>query len=313
MNGRWPFFRTAALSVIVCVSATAEIPNKARASIDQIIGGRGTYVVDDGVYKITLPQTSATVVLDYQTLSPNMGLNSWAGFSPAVDQEALLTGQLLLLEDEVDPVLTALLPTRLRITGLADTTAFQGPRLKCLDVVGTGTYEDLATAFRKALDAVRQARIEAGGRAKGSLLPTLSLDSSIDPSPLNALLSMKGTVSDGVYRATIGRHAKLQGQNADQEMSFETWISFVGTNERATSHGEFAANATDLQHLLKALRSRNFHVLSIRNHTDGEHPQILFVQFWHQGKADTMAKDLRYVLDGGIRTSSAQSLPRKDQ
>jgi hypothetical protein len=87
----------------------AEVPKQAHTAIDRTIGSPGTYIPEEGVYKIVLPQREATVVLDYQTLSPNLGLNSWVSFTSAVHHEALLSGQLLLLEDEVNPVMTAVL------------------------------------------------------------------------------------------------------------------------------------------------------------------------------------------------------------
>ena len=101
---------TASLLAIATASPlTAEVPTQARAAIDRTMGSPGTYHPEEGVYKIVLPQPKATVVLDYQTLSPNFGLNSWVSFTSAVHHEALLSGQLLLLEDEVNPVMTAVL------------------------------------------------------------------------------------------------------------------------------------------------------------------------------------------------------------
>src|SRR5215472_946735 len=120
-------------------SSVAEVPEQARSAIDRIIGNKGAYSADEGVYKVVLPRTAATVVLDYQKLSPNIGLNSWVSLTSAVHQEALLTGQFLLLDDEVDPVLTTALNSGLQVTGLADASVFGGIRVKVLDVTGIGT------------------------------------------------------------------------------------------------------------------------------------------------------------------------------
>jgi hypothetical protein len=126
---------TASLLAIATASPlTAEVPKQARAAIDRTIGSPGTYIPEEGVYKIVLPQPDATVVRDYQTLSPNFGLNLWVSVASAVHHEAFLMGQLLLLEDEVNPVMAAVLSTGLEINGLADSSTFDGPRLKMLDV-----------------------------------------------------------------------------------------------------------------------------------------------------------------------------------
>ncbi len=288
----------ASLPAIVSVSSSiAEVPEQARVAIDRIIGGKGAYIADEGVYKVVLPREEATIVQDYQTLSPNIGLNSWVAFASAVHHQALLTGQLLLLEDEVDPVLTTALNAGLEVTGLADSSVFDGPRIKALDVTGVGTYQDLASAFRKALGEIRRMRAEVGRKVAKVALPELSLESLIDPGPLNTILSMRGWISEGVYRTAIGRRALLYGETVGREMGISTWIAFAGTDDHALAQGEFAATSDELQNLLKALRSKNFMVTSIRNHTAGEHPQFLFVRFWQQGRSVELAKGLRYALD----------------
>jgi hypothetical protein len=292
------------LLAVVCVaSAMADVPERARADIDRIIDGKGTYAADEGVYKVVLPREAATIVQDSQTLSPNVGLNSWAAFISGVHHEAVLTGQLLLLEDEVDTVLPAALDAGLQVTGLADSSLFAGPRLEVLDVAGVGTYQGLASSFRKALDPIRRRRALAPRPIEK--LPELSLDSSINPEPLNAILSMRGSVSQGVYRAAIGQRALLFGEVLGREMGISTWIVFTGTDNNALAHGEFVTRPDELQKLLKALISRNIKVTSIRNHMVGEHPEFLFVHFWQQGRAFEVAKGVRYALDvqvGAIAT-----------
>jgi hypothetical protein len=262
-----------ALTLAIATSSPlmAEVPKQARAAIDRTIGSPGTYIPEEGVYKIVLPQPEATVVLDYQTLSLNFGLNSWVSVASAVHHEAFLTGQLLLLEDEVNPVMTTVLNVGLEITGLADSSTFDGPRLKTLDVTGVGTYQSLASAFRKALDEIRRARVDA---IRGSKVapPVLSLDSSINPHPLDDVLSMRGSVSGGVYWAAIGRRALSHGETIGREMGVTSWISLSGTDDRAFAQGKFVATSGELQNLLRALRSKDIKIVSIRNHMVGEHP-----------------------------------------
>ena len=116
----------------------AQVPETDRHQIDQITGVKGTYISEEGVYKVVLPKAAATLVLDYQILPPTLRLNTWAAFGPAKRHTALLTGELLLLGDEVDSVISSALNADLKVTGLADTTIFDGPVLKTLDVSGIG-------------------------------------------------------------------------------------------------------------------------------------------------------------------------------
>jgi hypothetical protein len=237
------------LATVAALSSGAQVPEQARAAIDRVLGSRGTYIPDERVYKVILPREAATIVQDYEILSPNIGLNSWVAFMPAIHHEALLTGQLLLLEDEVDSVLTTVLNAGLEITGLADSSLFQGPRVKVLDVTGAGTYQDLAAAFRKALDEIRRMRADVNRKVAKSPSPELQLDSSIDPGPLNTILSMRGSVLDGVYRVAIGRRALLHGETIGREMGISTWVAFAGTDDHALVQGEFAATSDELQNL----------------------------------------------------------------
>jgi hypothetical protein len=236
------------LAIATASLSMAEVPKQARAAIDRAIGSPGTYHPEEGVYKIVLPQPEATVVLDYQTLSPNFGLNSWVSLTSAVHHEAFLSGQLLLLEGEVNPVMTAVLNSGLEINGLADSTTFDGPRLKTLDVTGVGTYQSLASAFRKALDEIRRTRVDAIREPK-VVPPGLSLDSSINPHPLDDVLSMRGSVSGGVYSAAIGRRALSHGETIGREMGVTSWVSLSGTDDRAFAQGEFVATSDELQNL----------------------------------------------------------------
>src|SRR6266404_6609372 len=95
----------AILTALFSTVLTGQVPQQVRVSIVRITGGQGAYVPDDQVYKVVLPREEAAIVWDYQTLSPNLGLNSWVAFKPGIHNQAMLTGLLLLLDDEVDSVM----------------------------------------------------------------------------------------------------------------------------------------------------------------------------------------------------------------
>ena len=149
------------IRILMALFSTAlpgQVPQQVRVWIDRITGGQGAYFSDDQVYKVVVPREEATIVYDWQTLSPNLGLNSWAAFKSGIDGQAILTGQLLLLDDEVDSVISAALEAKLNVTGLASSSVFDGPRLSTLDVMANGTFEELAAGFRKCLDRIQEVR-----------------------------------------------------------------------------------------------------------------------------------------------------------
>jgi hypothetical protein len=123
------------------------------------------------------------------------------------------------------------------------------------------------------------------------------VESAIDGGPLDAILSMRGTVVGGAYRAAIGKKGVVNGEMVGREMGISTWISIGGANAHAIAQGEFVESPEDLQKVLRALRAKNISIESVRNHMIAEHPQFLFVRFLGQGSAVELAKALRYVLD----------------
>ena len=276
---------------------SAQVPQEARLWVDRIVGGKGAYIPDSKVYKVVFPRSEATIVYDYQALSPNLGLNSWVALKTGIHNEAILVGQLLLLDDEVDQVLSTALEAKMDVTGLAASSEFDGPHLHKLDVTAAGTFQDLAVGFRKCLDAIQQVRRARAGGRPNTAAPDAPVESSIDPAPLDAALAMKGVVIGGAYRAAVGAHTLLRGEDLAGEMGMTTWVSVAGTNDHAIAHGEFVAGTEDLQRVLKALRVKGISVTSIRNHTLGEEPQLVFVHFRGEGTALDIARGVRYVLD----------------
>jgi hypothetical protein len=290
--------------------AVAQVPAEQQRAIDRIVGARGTYIADDRAYKIVLPREAATIVQDYQTLSPNLGLNSWVTFSTAIHQEAILAGQFLLLDDEVSAVLAAALESGLEVTGLAASSLLDERPLYTLDITGLGTFQQLASAFRKGMEEIVQVRKARGSRRAATGTPALPLESAIDNRPLDAALSMRGTVNGGAYRAAIGKRAMVHGEVIGREMGVSTWFSIAGTNDHAVAYGEFVEDKDDLQKVLRALTSKGIRIASIRNHMIGEAPQLVFVRFWSQGTALELAKALRYALDVEVGTISLPDAKR---
>jgi len=277
--------------------AVAAVPAEARNSIDRIAGAKGSYITNDGVYRVTFARADVKILMGRRTLSPPLGLSSWAAFASNVHHDALLTGQLVLLDDEVNPVLSVVLDNGLEATGLGSLFLFEQPRIMSLNIMGVGDFQTLASSFRKALDQIRKQR-SASPQPRGPALGTAKPENNnIDAGPLNAVLSMKGEVRDGVYRAAIGRKALLRGEPIGREMGISTWIAVAGTNERAFAQGEFVATPGELQVVLKALRASGINITAIRNHMLGEHPQFIFVHCWGQGEAVALAKRLRHALD----------------
>src|SRR5206468_1608201 len=262
--------------------STAQMPpisEQAQAGLDRTLGAEGTYVSEESAYKFSFPRTDVSLRVGTQRLSPAQAPSSWATFSPSKRRQAMVHGEFLLLDDEVNPVITVALKSGLEVTGLGSTLLFEQPRLLTLNVTGEADYSMLGGALRKALDAARGVRSEKREPA-AAFPPAAPITNAIDPVPLNAILSISGAATNGIYRAAIGRVALVNGTPIGREMGMSTKISIFGTNERAFADADMIVNGDELQRVLLALRTKNLNITSIRNHLVGEHPQSIFVRVW---------------------------------
>jgi hypothetical protein len=283
---------------IVALGSTAAIPpvtEQTRAALDRALGTKGVYVVEESAYEFAFPRNDVSVQVGRQRLSPTQAPRSWATFAPSIHHDAMVSGELVLLEDEVNPVMSVALDGGLEVNGLGATLLFEQPRLLTLNVTGEGTFQNLAAVLKKVLDQIR--RVRAGPAASSNGEPVPPLANNIDPAPLNDVLSMRGMAVDGIYRAAIGRVALVNGTPIGREMGMSTSIVMFGSNDRAFVDADMIVSPDQLQRVLKALRSRDFTITSIRNHTTAEHPSVLFVRTGKQGAALDLAKGLRFALD----------------
>lgn len=291
--GSW---RTRAIvAAIGSIAAMPPISEQARATIDRTMGVKGVYVSEESAHKFVFPRNDVSLRVGGQRLSPAQAPRSWATFSPSMHREGMMNGELILLDDEVNPVITVALRSGLEVTGLGATLLSEQPRLLTLNVTAEGSFQELATALRTTLDGVSRVRAERRDLSAEPAIPPVR--NGINPSPLNTILSMRGSAPDGIYRASIGRIALVNDTPIGREMGVRTTVSIFGTNEHAFVEAEVIVSRDELQRVLMALGAKNLNITSIRNHWVGEHPQYIFIGLWGRGTAAELAMGLRYVLD----------------
>src|SRR5215468_3857402 len=300
------------LGAVMSAKAVApSISDQTRALLDRTLGIKGVYVSDESAYRFTIPRTDVSVRIGNQRLSPSQALGSWVTFSPSLRAESMMNGEFILLEDEVNPVISVALKHGLHVTGLGSSFLFEEPRLLTLSLHADGSYASIGSSVRELLDEVRRIRTSKPVPDAGNTAVAAPVRNAIDAAPLNAILSMKGAATDGVYRAAIGRVAILNNTPMGREMGMRTSISIFGTNEHAFADAEFAVTGDELQTVLTALRTKLLDILSIRNRLVAEHPQIVFVRASGQGKAADLARSLRYALEAQVGTSSVPPSQRR--
>ena len=264
--------------------------------IDEITGTSGTHFPEEDVYKVTFPRTEVAVTVDGRPFHPFQGMTSWAAFSPVAEGEVLVMGDLTVFEDEVSPAMSAALDNGLEVTALHNHFLHDKPRLMFMHIGGRGPIDRLAGAVRKALDAIAAVRQDSPNPSEVFPGAPLSGENSITAEPLDAILA-KGSANNGMYKVTLGRKGQMHGVEFGTQMGLNTWAAFAGSDAGAVVDGDFAMRESEVQPVLKALRTAGIHVVAIHNHMIHDQPRYVFLHYWGKGPAQELAGGLRSALD----------------
>src|SRR5216110_2929233 len=273
------------------------------ARIDELTGLKGKMNEKEGVYKVTFPRSDVKVVVDGWTLSPFMGLGTWAAFTATKDG-AMVMGDTVLFEDEVNAAMTAALDNGLSVTALHNHFFFDHPKVFFMHIEGQGTVEKLASAVKKVYDTTKAIRGPDPKPAESFSVvgqPPLPGKNSINAGPLNEIFGMQGESKDGMVKFTIGRPAKMHGVKIDKDMGVNTWAAFAGTDDNAVVDGDFAVTEDELQPVLKSLLKNKINIVAIHQHMTHEEPRIMFFHYWGRGSAKDLAQAVKgALLVGGL-------------
>ena len=203
-------------------------------------------------------------------------------------------GDTVVLEDQVNPVMSTALDNGLEVTALHNHFLWDSPKVMFMHIGGMGDAATLAASVGKVFAKIQET---SGGKGE---VPRAEIDpakSTLDPKKIDATLGASGELKSGVYKVTIGRETKMHGETMGSTMGVNTWAAFAGSDEKAVVDGDFAMLETELQGVLKALRSADIDIVAIHHHMTGEQPRVLFLHFWGIGRSEDLAKGLRAALD----------------
>jgi len=268
------------------------------ARIDELTGLKGKMNEKEGVYKVTFTRGDVKVVVDGWNMPPVMGLGTWAAFTATKDG-AMVMGDTVLFEDEVNAAMSAAFDNGLNVTGLHNHFFFDRPKVFFMHIEGEGTLDKLASAVKKVYDTTKAIRGPDPKPAESfSVVGQTSLPdkSSITAAPLNEIFGVQGEAKDGMVKFTIGRPAKMHGVTIDKEMGVNTWAAFAGSDDNAVVDGDFAVTEDELQPVLKSLLKNRINIVAIHQHMTHEEPRIMFFHYWGRGSA----KDLANAVKGGF-------------
>jgi hypothetical protein len=209
-----------------------------------------------------------------------------------------MMGDLVLLEDEVNPVMSALLDNGLEVTALHNHFFFESPRIFYMHVHGHGKPDDLARMAKPAIDLIGHvlAAHEASPVAGKSGVSA----GQIDTAKIAGIVGHEGEQTGPVYKITIGRDdLKLteMGAKINSRMGLNTWAALFGSDANAQIAGDVAMLAREVTPVLKALRANGLDVVAIHHHMTTTQPTIYFLHYWGTGPAEKLAGGFKAALN----------------
>lgn len=289
---------------LAAVAAALLMPSLAAAQsidwkkVDTTLGK--TAAVSGEVHRYGLPRSDLHVTLDGVAIKPTLALGGWVAFAP-MGGDAMVMGDLVLLESEITPVMTKLLNDGLDITAVHNHILRASPATFYMHVAGHGDPVKLAAAIHEALSSGSKTPFEAPATTGGPA-PAVELDTA----KLDEIMHAKGNVTGGVDQFTIPRRepATEAGMKVTPAMGGANGINFQPTGGgKAAITGDFLVTGDEVNPLIRALRAGDIEVTAIHSHMLGEQPRMFFIHFWANDDALKLARGIRAALD---RTAVAE-------
>ncbi len=272
------------------------------------LGRQGDYKAN--VLKVNIPRNDLSVtVANVKTPTP-FGFGGWVAMTKGTGDMDVMMGDLVLTQDEVNPVMSALLDNGIEVTAVHNHFFWDEPRMFYMHVHAHGKPADLARKVKPALDLIGKG---ASRPAAAPAAPAAAPATTIDTAKLAQIVGTQGEQSGAVYKITIGRDdLKLMEMGApiNARMGLNTWAAFVGTNENAAVAGDVAMLANEVQPVLKALRRNGIDIVAIHHHMTGTQPTIYFLHYWGTGPADKLATAFKAALGELGKSKSTASAKR---
>jgi len=265
--------------------------------VEDALGRKGSAQPGD-VYKFSMPRSDLKVTVAGTPIKAGLALGSWLAFK-RMGNEAIVMGDLVLTESEVEPVMAKLQQEGVEQTAVHNHLLNESPRVLYMHVAGHGDPVKLATALKDALALTKTPSASPAPPAQQSNL-------GFDTAQVDQALGHQGKNNNGIYQFSIARGEKINdmGTEIPPSMGTATAINFQPTSTgKAAITGDFVLLGKEVNPVIKALRDNGIIVTAVHSHMLTEEPRLFFMHFWANDDAVKLAKGLRAALD---KTNSAQ-------
>jgi len=258
-------------------------------------------VVSGDVHRYGFPRTDLTVTLDGVTIKPALALGGWVAFKP-MHGEAMVMGDLVLLETKVNPVMLKMIEGGLEITAVHNHLLRASPATFYMHVGGHGDPTRMALVIREALTVGSKTPLATPAAAPP---PAVELDTA----QLDQIIGVKGQANGGVYQFAVPRRDPIT-ENGMQiipvgPMGVAIAIGFQPTGGgKAAITGDFVLSSDEVNPVIRALRANDIDVTAVHSHMLDEQPRLFFLHFWANDDALKLARGLRAALDKTASTKN---------
>ncbi|MSO52538.1 MAG: hypothetical protein CK533_10335 [Acidobacterium sp.] len=289
---------TSALMIAIvwftCSAAAAQgMPAEYQGVLD-VLARTGDF--KDGVLKVNIPRNDIKVTVAGVATPTPFGFGGWIALTKGTGM-AVMMGDLVLTQDEVNPVMSAVLAQGLNVTALHNHFFWESPRMFYMHVHGHGSAADLAKRIKPAIDLI--GKIASRPDAAPAMTSTVT-SGTLDTAKLASIIGTTGEQNGQVYKITIGRpDLKVQEMGAaiNARMGLNTWAAFFGSDAAAVVAGDVAMIDTEVTPVLKALRDNGIEVVAIHHHMTATQPTVIFLHYWGQGPAEKLATAVRAAVN----------------
>ena len=282
------------------------------AAIETALGKKGTYVAAQATHTTPLPRNDLRVTIKGEPVPISFGFGGWVAIKHTLDgKSAMLMSDTVLLQEEVNPLMSAALAQGLEIGAVHNHFFYEEPRIFYMHIHGMGAPAELARKFAAALkdskllpanqpkSVAAPAPAQPGNNATPSAGPPTGKE-LFDLAALDALVKYKGVVNGPTYKYTVGRddlQSLMMGTEMTAAIGLNSWAAFAGKQDDAHIAGDLAMLEHEVNPVIKTLRAHHLEVVAVHNHMLGDTPRMMFLHYYGRGPATQLAAGFRAALD----------------
>jgi len=268
------------------------------AAIEAAIGKKGSYKEAESTYTIPLPRNDLKVTVKGEPVPIPFGFGGWVSIKRTMDgKSAMLMGDNVLLQEEVNPLISAAQAEGLEVGAIHNHFFYEEPRIFYMHLHGMGSPEELAKKYAKAIS---NSKISPKNQPPAGPPPAKTGKDIFDVAKLNEIVKYEATVNGPTIKYTIGRPdltVTAMGTEMTTNIGLNTWASLCGSMENAHIAGDVAMLDHEVNAVIKAFRANNIEVVAVHSHMLAEKPAIKFLHYLGAGSAADLAKGFRQALD----------------